>query len=300
MDYRSHVAEWRKLVIIDFSFSLCSCSAGLVSRGSVLAGEADHRGAVWSLHLDTNQGATLKKQTHTYQITPRTHIYTHVTLSILPTSLIFYYQPASALSFSCTHHITANYTQTHTCTQAHKMGWGWDYLGLLLPEVGGAHVCPAAYWWIFLQLSSLMFKEVVQIKATCTIIWFDFIIVVLIVVVVVVFILTKGNAFMYGFVMIILSPRGRLLHAVALRACFWDKILISLPVCLSVCPSFLMASLLSLSFLSFSVFRSYLNSPNTRLSADFRYMRRKLYNVPQRFGLQGQIETVVQLTDLEM
>lgn len=46
---------------------------------------------------------------------------------------------------------------------------------------------------------------------------------VLIVVVVVVFILTKGNAFMYGFVMIILSPRGRLLHAVALRACFGDK-----------------------------------------------------------------------------
>lgn len=78
-----------------------------------------------------------------------------------------------------------------------------------------------------------MFKEVVQIKTTCTIIWFDFIIVLLIVVVVVVFILTKGNAFMYGFVMIILSPRGRLLHAVALRACFWDKIWIPFPVCLS-------------------------------------------------------------------
>lgn len=51
-------------------------------------------------------------------------------------------------------------------TQAHKAGQGWDNLGLLLPEVGGANACPAAYWWIFLQLSSLMFKEVV----TCTII----------------------------------------------------------------------------------------------------------------------------------
>lgn len=74
-----------------------------------------------------------------------------------------------------------------------------------------------------------MFKEEVQIKATCTIIGFDLVIVLLVVVVVVVFILTKGNAFMYGFVMIILSPRGRLLHAVALRACFWDKMLIFLP-----------------------------------------------------------------------
>lgn len=88
-----------------------------------------------------------------------------------------------------------------------------------------------------LQLSSLMFKEVVQIKATCTIIWFDFIIVLLIVVVVVVFILMKGNAFMYGFVMILLSPRGRLLHAVALWACFWDKILNYFPVCPEVCLS---------------------------------------------------------------
>lgn len=88
-----------------------------------------------------------------------------------------------------------------------------------------------------LQLSSLMFKEVVQIKATCTIIWFDFIIVLLIVVVVVVFILMKGNAFMYGFVMILLSPRGRLLHAVALWACFWDKILNCFPVCPEVCLS---------------------------------------------------------------
>lgn len=61
-----------------------------------------------------------------------------------------------------------------------------------------------------------MFKEAVQIKATCTIIGFGFILVLLIVVVVVVFILMKGNAFMYGFVMIISSPRGRLLHAVAL------------------------------------------------------------------------------------
>lgn len=70
-----------------------------------------------------------------------------------------------------------------------------------------------------------MFKEAVQIKATCTIIGFGFILVLLIVVVVVVFILMKGNAFIYGFVMIISSPRGRLLHAVALWACFWDKIL---------------------------------------------------------------------------
>lgn len=61
-----------------------------------------------------------------------------------------------------------------------------------------------------------MFKEAVQIKATCTIIGFGFILVLLIVVVVVVFILMKGNAFIYGFVMIISSPRGRLLHAVAL------------------------------------------------------------------------------------
>lgn len=43
---------------------------------------------------------------------------------------------------------------------------------------------------------------------------------IVVIIVVVVFILTKGNAFMYGFVMIILSQRGRLLHAVALRACF--------------------------------------------------------------------------------
>lgn len=71
---------------------------------------------------------------------------------------------ACFLSFSYTHH------DTHIFTQAHKAGRGWDYLGPLLPEVGGAHVCPAAYWWIFLQLGSLMFKEVVQIKATCTII----------------------------------------------------------------------------------------------------------------------------------
>lgn len=178
------------------------------------------------------------------------------------------------------------------------MGRGWDYLGLLLPEEGGAHVCPAAYWWIFLQLSSLMFKEVVQIKATCTIIWFDFIIVVLIVVVVVVFILTKGNAFMYGFVMIILSPRGRLLHAVALRACFWDKILISLPVCLSVCPSSWHRSRLSLSclFLSFA----HISTPPPPDYLQTLDMRCKLYNVPQHFGLQSRIETVLQLTDLEM
>lgn len=115
-----------------------------------------------------------------------------------------------------------------------------------------------------LQLSSLMFKEVVQIKATCTIIWFDFIIVLLIVVVVVVFILMKGNAFMYGFVMILLSPRGRLLHAVALWACFWDKILNYFPVCPEVClsswhhfphPPFPLSSL----------FSSFPHTPSTRL-----------------------------------
>lgn len=157
---------------------------------------------------------------HTHK---HTQAHTHHSFN---TSLIFYYQPASSLSYT---HIT-----THTFTQAHEGRWGWDYLGLLLPELGGAKVCPVAYWWIFLQLGSLMFKEVVQIKATCTIIWFDFIIVLLIVVVVVVFILMKVNAFMYGFVLIILSPRGRLLHAVALRACFLGQ---NLDLFLSVCLS---------------------------------------------------------------
>lgn len=49
-----------------------------------------------------------------------------------------------------------------------------------------------------------MFKEVVQIKVTCTIDCFYFITVLLIIVVVVVFIL-KGNVLMYGFVIILLS-----------------------------------------------------------------------------------------------
>ncbi|KAG7242301.1 hypothetical protein INR49_023977 [Caranx melampygus] len=102
-------------------------SPGLISRGSVLAGEADHRGAVWSVHLGTNQGATLNKQTHTYKITQHTH--TRITLSILPTSLIFYYQPASALSlsFSYTHHITTN---THRHTHVHKH-IKWDEAGTI-------------------------------------------------------------------------------------------------------------------------------------------------------------------------
>lgn len=64
-----------------------------------------------------------------------------------------------------------------------------------------------------------MFKELVQIEATVYHDRIDFT-TVLIVVVAVVFILTKSNAFMYRFLMMILSPRGRLLHAVALRACF--------------------------------------------------------------------------------
>lgn len=103
-----------------------------------------------------------------------------------------------------------------------------------------------------------MFKDVVQIKATCTIIWFDFIIVLLIVVVVV-FILMKSNAFMYGFVMIILSPRGRLLHAVALKSMFLGQNLDLLP-----CLSFLMPSLShsSLSFAFLMLQLSFLSLPS--------------------------------------
>lgn len=80
-----------------------------------------------------------------------------------------------------------------------------------------------------------MFKELVQIEATVYHDRIDFTTVLLIVVVAVVFILTKSNAFMYRFVMIILSPRCRLLHAVALRACFWNKNP-NLNPCLSVLP----------------------------------------------------------------
>lgn len=65
-----------------------------------------------------------------------------------------------------------------------------------------------------------MFKELVQIEATVYHDRIEFTTVLLIVVVAVVFILTKSNAFMYRFLMMILSPRGRILHAVALRACF--------------------------------------------------------------------------------
>lgn len=144
----------------------------------------------------------------------------------------------------------------------------WEELKSVQQPMGGSSY----------KLGSLMFKEVVQIKATCTIIWFDFII-VLIVVVVVVFILTKGNAFMYGFVMIILSPRGRLLHAVALRACFWDKILISLPIRPSVCLSSWHCSGLKLLSLFLSLFYPLTSLPSLLLSSsDFlqaNYMRIK-------------------------
>lgn len=85
-------------------------------------------------------------------------------ISLLPLFHAFSLSPSLSLSYT---HVT---THARTFTQAHKVGRGWDYLGLRLPEVGGAKVCPAAYWWIFLQLGSLMFKEVVQIKTTCTII----------------------------------------------------------------------------------------------------------------------------------
>lgn len=132
-----------------------------------------------------------------------------------------------------------------------------------------------------------MFKEVVQIKATCTIIGFDFIIVLLIVVVVV-FILTKGNAFMYGFVMIILSPRGRLLHAVALRACFWDKILISFPVC------FFSWHHSCLEFLILLFFSHAPSFPSSLPSLDCLqiWYEKKVYNVPLHFSIKSQKQTI--------
>lgn len=75
-----------------------------------------------------------------------------------------------------------------------EAGTIWDFNFLKWEEL---KFVQAAYWWIFLQFCSLMFKEVVQIKVTCTIDWFYFITVLLIVVVVVVFIL-KGNALFLG------------------------------------------------------------------------------------------------------
>lgn len=56
-----------------------------------------------------------------------THMFTHITLSTPPTSLIFYYQPASSLSFSLSYthtHITTVHTHIYTST------WSQMRLGL--------------------------------------------------------------------------------------------------------------------------------------------------------------------------
>lgn len=136
-------------------------------------------------------------------------------LHIRPQSSLF--QQVLLLSFSIISLLTIllslSLINTSSDTHLHKhimwteAGTIWDFGFLKREEL---KFVQAAYWWIFLQFCSLMFKEGVQIKVTCNIDWFDFITVLLIVVVVVVFIL-KGNAFMYGFVMInIVTLMGRL------------------------------------------------------------------------------------------
>ena len=98
-----------------------------------------------------------------------------------------------------------------------------------LYEVGGANVCPAANRWISLQLSSLMFKEVVLNRGDVYhyLIWFFFI---AILAVVVVCLLTKGNAFMYGFVNDnnIVTKRQTFARCSYTEHVLWDKLFISL------------------------------------------------------------------------
>lgn len=81
------------------------------------------------------------------------HRITKITLSTRPTPLIFYYQPAYyfALFVSYKHIIR------HAFTQAHNVEGGWDYLGLQLPEMGGAKVCPGS---LLVDLLTVLFLNV--------------------------------------------------------------------------------------------------------------------------------------------
>lgn len=76
-----------------------------------------------------------------------------ITLSTCPSPLIFYYQPAYYLAlFVSNKHII-----THAFTQAHNMDGGWDYLGLRLPEMGGAKVSPGS---LLVDLLTVLFLNV--------------------------------------------------------------------------------------------------------------------------------------------
>lgn len=191
------------------SLSLYSYCPGFDSGGRVHAGEDGHWRAVWPLHLGSHKRATLNKKMHL--CSQRSHFQHVLLLSFSIISLLTILLSLSLIYTSSDTHLHKHITEAGTI-------WDFDFL-----KWEGLKFVQAAYLWIFLQFCSLMFKEVVQIKVTCTNDWFYFITVLLIVVVVVVFIL-KGDALLYGFVMInIVTLTGRL-HAVALRACFWDRI----------------------------------------------------------------------------
>lgn len=180
------------------SLSLNSYCPGIDSGGSVHTGEDGHWRAVWPLHLGSHKRATLNKKMH--RSSQRSHFQHVLLLSFSIISLLTILLSLSLIN-------TSSHTHLHKHIMRTEAGTIWDFDFLKWEEL---KFVQAAYWWIFLQFCSLMFKEVVQIKLTCTIDWFDFITVLLIVVVVVVFIL-KGNALLFGFVMInIVTLMGRL------------------------------------------------------------------------------------------
>lgn len=81
------------------------------------------------------------------------HRITKITLSTHPTPLIFYYQPAYYLALF----VSYKRIIKHAFTQAHNVEGGWDYLGLQLPEMGGAKVCPGS---LLVDLLTVLFLNV--------------------------------------------------------------------------------------------------------------------------------------------